>query len=220
MVQRVVKHRNQRERGERWSAYPFEHNRKTYACKENPDVFDGGVSQQALHIRLRSRKDDTIERSQQPNTERHQPPPPYWVPEQVKTNSQHSVHGDLEHDAAHESRNRRRCGRMRLGQPDMKRDQPGLGPKAEQSKHKRCRSPGRRQVGQSHCLKGELPASALHDTEAEQNRQRTNVRHQQVNEPRAADIRYPVICDYQEVGGERHGLPGDHERVGVVGQDH
>jgi hypothetical protein len=36
----------------------------------------------------------------------------------------------------------------------------------------------------------------------------------------AADFRQAVIAGHQEVGGQRHHLPGHHEGIGIVGQQH
>ncbi len=47
-----------------------------------------------------------------------------------------------------------------------------------------------------------------------------DVRHQQVQEAGAADLGDAVLRRHEEIRRQRHRLPGDHERVGVVGQQH
>ena len=79
---------------------------------------------------------------------------------------------------------------------------------------------GSRQRARAHGVEREQPGAALQDAEAQQDGDRADVRHQQVEEAGAADLGDAVLRRDQEVGRQGHRLPGDHERVGVVGQQH
>ena len=121
---------------------------------------------------------------------------------------------------AHHRRDRRRRRGMRFGQPYMQRHHAGLGAESEQGQQKRRTGPARCQRRRAHRLEGHVPAATLQHAETQQQRQRADVRHQQVQEAGAADLRQPVLRGHQEVRTERHGFPRHHEQVGVVGQDH
>jgi hypothetical protein len=46
------------------------------------------------------------------------------------------------------------------------------------------------------------------------------MRHQQVHEACAADLRDAVLRRDEKVGGERHQLPADHEGVSIVREEY
>jgi hypothetical protein len=46
------------------------------------------------------------------------------------------------------------------------------------------------------------------------------VRDQQIEEARAANLRYPVVRSHEEERGQRHRFPRDHEHVGVIGDQY
>ena len=109
---------------------------------------------------------------------------------------------------------------MRLGQPHVQRHQSRLGPEAKQRQQKCGRSPERRERGVAHRVERELPASALQHPKAEQNAQRADVRHQQIEEARATNLRNTMLRSDQKIRTQRHGLPRHHKQIGVVGEDH
>ena len=109
---------------------------------------------------------------------------------------------------------------MRLRKPDVQRHEPRLRPEAEEREQESDRGPLRRKMRAAHGIEGKLPTAALHHAEAQQNCDRPDVRDQQVEKARAADLGKAVLRGDQKVGGERHGLPRHHERVGVIGQQH
>ena len=45
-------------------------------------------------------------------------------------------------------------------------------------------------------------------------------RHQQVDEGRPAILRVVVLKNHEEIAGDRHQLPGEHEGEGIGGQQH
>jgi hypothetical protein len=101
----------------------------------------------------------------------------------------------------------------------VQRHESRLGAEAEQSEEKRHRSPDWGEMRTAHRLEGELPAAALHDTESKQDGDRADVSHQQVEKSRPTNFGETVLGGHEEVRGQRHGLPGHHERVGIVGEE-
>ena len=109
---------------------------------------------------------------------------------------------------------------MGLGKPHVQGHESRLRPEAKQGEQESDRCPVRREVRTAHRIESELPASALHHPEAEQNGDRPDVRDQQVEKARAADLGKAVLSGHEEVGRQRHGLPRHHECVGVIRQQH
>ena len=62
--------------------------------------------------------------------------------------------------------------------------------------------------------------TALHHAKAEQDRDRPDVRDQQIQITRLADVGNVVVGGDQKIGRQRHRLPRHHEHVCVVGQQH
>src|SRR5574340_540696 len=70
----------------------------------------------------------------------HSAPPPWKYSDKVEDDAHHPVNGGLEHHTAHQGRHVRRRDRMRLGQPDMERDNACLCREPEKCQQKgRCR---------------------------------------------------------------------------------
>ena len=65
-----------------------------------------------------------------------------------------------------------------------------------------------------------ITAAALQNTEAEQDRDRPDVGDDEIQKTRAADLGDAVLGDDQEERRQRHRLPGDHEEIGVIGDQH
>ena len=108
---------------------------------------------------------------------------------------------------------------MGLGQPGMQRHQTGLHAEAEEDQPERHAGPNRRQLGGTHGREGEAVAEGGQHAEPEQDAQAADMGHQQIEKGRASVGRLLVLKGDQEVGRQRHDLPGDHEEKGVVGQD-
>jgi hypothetical protein len=102
----------------------------------------------------------------------------------------------------------------------MQRNEAGLGTEADQREQERYAGPCGRQRRRAHRVKRELPGATLHHAEREQDRNRAEMRDQEVEESCAADVGDAVLRRDQEIRGECHRLPGHHVCVGVVGDDH
>ena len=61
---------------------------------------------------------------------------------------------------------------------------------------------------------------ALHHAEAEQNPDRPDVRNQQIQKSRLADVGDMVFGGDQKIRRQRHRLPRHHEHIGIVSQQH
>ena len=166
-------------------------------------------------------KIDAEQRGGEAQRERDDAPPPQLAVEQVEGDAQQAVDRRLQHHAAHQRRDRRRRGRMRFRQPDVQRQEPGLGAEARTARGRTRRS-ATRPVSDDRAHRAErvVAAAALQHAEAEQDRDRADVRDQQVEEAGAADLGNPMVGRDEEIRGERHRLPRDHEHVGVVGDQH
>ena len=106
VIHRVIHDRNQGERRGGAHAHAGEHDREAETGEHDADVFDGGIGEQTLHIRLRGREHDAIQRTEQAERERQQSPPPHRQAQQIETHADHSVQRGLQHDAAHQRGNR------------------------------------------------------------------------------------------------------------------
>ena len=99
-------------------------------------------------------------------------------------------------------------------------EEDGLGTEAEQREQKGAGGGARTQVHRTHRRETPVSALGMQQTEAQQDRKRAAMRHQQVQKTRAADLREAVLGRHQEVGGQRHRLPGHHEGIGIGRQQH
>jgi hypothetical protein len=60
----------------------------------------------------------------------------------------------------------------------------------------------------------------VQDPEAQQDRHRPHMGHEEINEAGPAVALLVVLGGHEEIGGHCHHLPGDQERIGVVGDQH
>ena len=106
------------------------------------------------------------------------------------------------------------------GQPHVQRHETGLRAEAEQRQAEGDCRPGWRQSRAAHGVEGELPAPSLHHAERQQDRDRAEVRDQQIEKAGAADLGDAVLRRDEKVRRQRHRLPRHHEGVCIVGQQH
>ena len=72
----------------------------------------------------------------------------------------------------------------------------------------------------AHRLEGVTPVRAGEQREGDEQRQRAETRHDQIDVARARVLVLAVMRHHQRPGGERHELPRQQERVGVGGDEH
>ncbi len=128
VIERVIKRRGQRDRGEQRLVVGLEQDRQPDPGDDDADVLDRRVCEQPLHVGLHRREKHAEERRDEAQHQRDHAPPPQLALQQVEGHAQQAVDRRLEHHSAHQRGHRRRRGRMRLGQPDMQRQQPALAP--------------------------------------------------------------------------------------------
>ncbi len=135
--------------------------------------------------------------------------------------AEESVDAGLDHDAGHEGRDVGRGGRVRLGQPDVERDEAGLGAEADDGEDEQQAGERRRCLTKAHLVELQRPAGPSHEEEHGDQERRAQVGRDQVRPPRLADLVAAVLERHQEVRGDRHHLPGDEEEDAVAGgEDH
>ncbi len=220
VVERVVEHGGQRDRGEQRLAVRLEQDGEADAGDDDADVLDRRVGEQPLHVGLHAGEDHAEQRRREAQHQRDHAPPPELPVQQVEGHAQQAVDRGLQHHAAHQRRDRRRRRRVRLGQPDVQRQQAGLGAEAEQRQEEGDAGPRAGQHHRAHRAEGVVAAAALQHAEAQQDGDGADVRDQQVEEAGAPDLGDAVVGGDQEVRRQRHRLPGHHEHVGVVGDQH
>ena len=219
VVERVVERRDQAERARRRVAEAEEHHRHAQAEQDDADVLHRVIREQPFQVVLHQGVEHAEERGAGADQEHREPPLPAQRADQVVDHAHHAVDRGLDHHPAHQRRDRRGRGRMRLGQPGVQRDHSRLCAEADECQHERRVRPERAQLGGAQCGEGVVAVAAVQHAEAQQDRDRADVRDQQVEEPRTADRRNAVVGGNQEVRGERHRFPRHHEEIRVVGED-
>jgi hypothetical protein len=220
VVERVIQDRGQRDRREQRLAVRLEEDDEADAGDDDPDVLDRRIREEALHVGLHRGEDHAEERGEKSQRQRDHAPPPELAAEQVERDAQQPVDRHLQHRAAHQRRDRRRRRRMRLGQPDVQRQETRLCAEAQERQEERNRRPDARKRQRAHRPERVVAAASLEHAEAQQDRDRADVRDDEIEKARAADLRNPVLGRDEKVGGEGHRLPCDHEHVGVVGDEY
>ena len=109
---------------------------------------------------------------------------------------------------------------MRFGQPDVQRHQPGFGAESGECETERDRSPRRIETRSAHGVECEVPAAALQNAEAQQDGDRAEVRDQQIEKAGLANLGDAMLRGHQEIRRERHGLPRQHERISIIGEEY
>jgi len=139
---------------------------------------------------------------------------------EIESDADEAVDRDLGHDPAHQRRDVARRGRMRERQPYVQRHDPGFRSGADQREDKRQHSHQRGGMRRAHlreCIKAVRPGQ---QAEAEQQRERAEARHNQVDVAGAHIVGHAMVRHHQRPRGERHEFPGDEEGEGVVGEHH
>ena len=99
---------------------------------DDADVLDRVERQQALEIVLEERVEDAADRGQRADCEHEQTEPDRRPSEPFHEHPDEAVDRDLDHHAAHQGGHRRRRDRVRARQPDVERDDAGLGAHADE----------------------------------------------------------------------------------------
>ena len=220
MVEDVQQAGGQRQRGDRRHDESLESKRKPEADVNDADVLDRVVGEQTLEVVLHQRVEDAHHRGGAAERQHHAAPPPGGRPQQIEGNADETVDRDLGHHAAHQRRHVARRGGMGERQPDVERIQAGLGARARQRQREDDAGQRRRRDVSAHRRERIAARRTGQQREGEQQRQRAEARHDNVDEPGPRVAGVAVARHDQRPRGERHELPGDEKRVGVVGEQH
>ena len=219
MIEDVKQRRGQRQRRRREHVVGMEGEREPEADEDDADVLDRVIGEQALEIVLHQRVQHAQDRAGAAEEQHDRAPPPGRRPHQVEHDAHEAVHRDLGHHAAHQRGHVARRRRMRERQPDVQRHEPGLGAGTEQGEREHRRGDVAGDGGALRIASNAYPPSGpAKQAKGEQQRQRAEARHQQVDVARARVAALPVVRHDQRPRGERHELPGQQERECVVGQ--
>ena len=100
----------------------------------------------------------------------------------------------------------------------MQRHDAGLGAGSDQREDERQRAERRRRMRGAHLRESVEAVRAGQEAEGEQQRERAEARHHQIDVAGAHVFRDARVRHHQRPGGERHELPGEQERVSVIGE--
>ena len=109
---------------------------------------------------------------------------------------------------------------MCFRQPRMYWHQTGLHAEAEEGECKGNGRPERCERCRTHCIESEIAAKAGEHAKSEQDGERTDVCHEQVQKTGAPVGRILVLVGDEEVARHRHQFPCHHEDEGIVCQQH
>ena len=139
------------------------------------------IGEQPLEIVLHQRIEHAHHRGDAAEREHHHAPPPGRRAEQIEHDADEAVDRDLGHHAAHQRRDMAGRGRMRERQPDMQRHQAGLRAGADQreDQHQRGEPGGR--MRRADGVEGVVAVRAGEQAEGEQQRERAEARHHQID---------------------------------------
>ncbi len=139
---------------------------------------------------------------------------------QVEDDADEAVDRDLGHHPAHQRGDVAGRGRMRERQPAVQRHQARFraGAEQRQDQHHRRQPGGRMRVADG--VEHIVAIGAGQETEGEQQRQRAEARHHQIDEAGAQVLALLVMGDDQRPRRQRHEFPRHQEAEGVVGEHH
>ena len=219
MVEHVQEPGGERQRRRPGHAVGLECQRQTQPDEDDPDILHRVIGQKPLEVVLHQRIQHAHHAGDAGERQHERAPPPRRIAEQVEHDAHEGVDGDLGHDAAHQRGNVAGGCRMRERKPDVQRHQPGLGAGAEQGQAEHQRSDRRRSVQHAHVREGVAAAGAGQQTEGQQQGERAEARHDQIDVPRPHIVARSVVRHDQRPRRQRHEFPAHEEAERIVGED-
>ena len=220
MIEDVQEPRGERERRGGAHAVRLEGKRKAEADKDDPDILDGVIGEQALEIVLHQRVEDAQHASGAGEHKDEHAPPPHRRTEQIEHDPDKAVDRDLGHHPAHQSGDMTRGGGMGERQPGMQRNETRLGAGANQHKDQHKRGDGGWRRGRPDRVETVSSAGSRKQAERKQERQRAEARHHEIDVAGMHILAHTMMRNHQRPRCERHALPGEKEREGVCCQHH
>ena len=196
----------------------LEGQRQPKADEDDADILHRVIGEQPLEIVLHQRIEHAHHGGDAAKREHDDAPPPGRRRRQIEHDADEAVDRDLGHHAAHQRRDMARRRRMRERQPDMQRHEAGLGAGADQRQDQGKRAEHRGRVRRAHLREGVEPVGPREQAEGEQQSQRAEARHDQIDVAGADIVGHAMVRHDQRPRRQRHELPGDEKSEGVVGQ--
>ena len=190
--------------------------RETEADEDDADVLDRVIGEQPLDVVLHQGAEHAEQAGDAGERDDEDAPPPGRRAVEVEDDADEAVDGDLGHHPAHQRRDVAGRGRVGERQPDMQRHQARLRAGAEEDQDQD--QSGERGGRAAHLGERVSAAAAGEQSEGEQQAERAEARHDDVDVAGAPVLGIAVMRHHQRPGRQRHELPGDEEREGVVGQ--
>ena len=216
MIQHVQQPAGETQRRDRRQAVANPQQAQSDADRDDADVFHAGIGQQPFQVALRQREQHAVQPRGDAQAQ-HEPGAPGRHATQQRQRAENSVDARLDHHARHHRRHRTRRRRMRLGEPDVERDQAGLGSKTNQRQQEQAAGrAGRRRVRRE-ILRA---ARATQQEEQRQQKRQADVAGHQIGPARFPHAGRRVVVDHQEERRQGHRLPGHEEEHAVPRQQH
>jgi hypothetical protein len=138
VVQGVVERGREREEGRRGDLEAPEEEPGAEADEDETDVLDARIGEEALEVVLHERVEHADDRRERPEADQQGSPPGRPPAEQVQADAEEPVHAELDHHARHEGGDVARRRRVSARQPDVERDDAGLGaePQKREQEHR------------------------------------------------------------------------------------
>ena len=188
-----------------------ERQREAKTDKDDADVLDGGIGQQTLQVVLHQRGENADHRGDGRQGQHDQARPPRRLADQIEHDPDEAVDGDLGHHPAHQRRDMARRRRMRQRQPDVERHEARFRARTDQRKQQHQGACDRIRMVPAHRRERIAAVGPCQQTERQQQRQRAEARHDEIDEARAGVLRRAVVRHHQRPGRQRHEFPGDQE---------
>jgi hypothetical protein len=188
-----------------------------------PPVFDAVERQQALQVVLLQRVEHAEEGRARAQQE-HRPSPGgrqrrVGRGKEVEGEAQHAVDRHLEHHPRHQRRDVAGGRGVRARQPDVERDDAGLGGEPREGQEEQHRPGGTVEVVRRSAqgLEAEAAGALGERQEGDEEQGGAAVGHHQVEQPGAGVFAIAVVGDDEDVAREGHALPAEQEGQRVAG---
>ena len=218
MVPHVEKASGESEGGPDGPVLDDPENADTEADQDDSDVLDAVVREQPLQVVLGERKNDAEHAGDDPERQQREPQPFRKGRQQGKSPNE-SVDSHLQDHARQQRRDVAGRRRVRPGEPDVERHDPGLDAEPEKGENQNGRQKRRSaESGRPH----EEPGSRrlAEKPEHREQEESRDVRRDDVDPSRAKRLGVVLLGRDEKEGRETDQFPADEERPGVSGDHH
>jgi len=222
VVEGVVEAGEQQEGAERPLPIGGEDHAAAERGHDDADVLDARVGEEALEVALHQPVQDSEHRREDAEGHRQQAPPGRAAALEFEAEERDPENAELDHKPGEEGGAVGGRGRVRLRQPDVQRDEAGLEAEAHQGGDEGGVAPGGRDgVGAGSDL-GQVERAGVggEDHEGGDDQREPGFAEGEEEEGGAGDAFAAVVAEDDEIGEERHRLPGDEEDDRVAGDEH